>query len=377
MESSLVWSTRAIKGVPIFPARIVYKPAFFKMWSIGEVVVVLPFEPVIPIKSPRRKRSASSTSLQMVTPLARAACSKGASAGTPGLGTIRSCSRKEFSRWPPSSRLTPAARSGAIVSPISFSLRASVPVTFAPRSAQKSAVATPVLASPTTNKRLPRNSNGFGITLANENTLLPQFQGRQREQRKHQRRNPEPHDHFRFAPAKQLEMMVDGRHAEDALAAQLERAHLQNHRQGFQHKNSPNEEQQNLLLDDDGDHAEGPAQRERAHIAHKDFRGMRVVPQKAERRAYERAAKHRKLAHFRDVLNVEVRRPAEIAADISQHGQGARGDHRTADGEAVQPISQVDGIGRAHDDNADENEKRNKRQWPEMWRMHEGVKNEI
>src|SRR5213079_2400146 len=50
------------------------------------------------------------------------------------------------------------------------------------RAAQKSAVATPVLASPTTNKRLPRNSNGFGITLANENTLLPQFQGRQREQ---------------------------------------------------------------------------------------------------------------------------------------------------------------------------------------------------
>ena len=104
---------------------------------------------------------------------------------------------------------------------------------------------------------------------------------------------------------------------------------------------------------------------------------MRVVPQKAERRAYERAAKHRKLAHFRDVLNVEVRRPAEIAADISQHGQGARGDHRTADSEAVQTVSQVDGVGRADDYNADENEKGNKRQWPEMRRMHEGVKNEI
>ncbi len=69
-------STRAIKGVPIFPARIVEKPAFLKMCSINEVVVVLPFEPVMPIKRPCRKRSASSTSLQIVMPLGRVACSK-------------------------------------------------------------------------------------------------------------------------------------------------------------------------------------------------------------------------------------------------------------------------------------------------------------
>ena len=118
-------STRAIRGVPIFPARIVENPAFFKMCSIKEVVVVFPFEPVIPIKRPLKNRSASSTSLQMVTPFARAACSKGASAGTPGLGTIRSCSRNVFSRWPPNSSFTPAARSGAIASPISLSVRAS------------------------------------------------------------------------------------------------------------------------------------------------------------------------------------------------------------------------------------------------------------
>src|SRR5260370_15991653 len=87
MVLSLLCATREIRGVPIFPARIVEKPAFFKMCSIKEVVVVFPFEPVIPIKRPSRKRSASSTSLQMVTPFARAACSTGASAGTPGLGT--------------------------------------------------------------------------------------------------------------------------------------------------------------------------------------------------------------------------------------------------------------------------------------------------
>src|SRR5437660_3141794 len=284
MESPLVWSTHAIKCVPIFPARIVETPAFFKMWSISEVVVVLPFEPVIPIKRPFRKRSASSTSLQMATPFARAACSKGASAGTPGLGTMRSCSRNAFPRWSPSSRLTPAVRSGAIASPISFSVRASVAVTFAPRAAQKSAVATPVLANPTTSTRLPRNSNGFAINLAkffNRSASLPQLQRRQRKQRKNQRGDPKPHDHLRFAPTEQFEMMMNGRHAEDALAAQFERAHLQNHGKRFDDEDTADEKEQDFLLDDDRGGAQGSAQRQRSNVAHEDFGGMRVVPEKS------------------------------------------------------------------------------------------------
>src|SRR4029077_4228260 len=296
MVSSLVCSTRAISGVPIFPARIVEKPAFFKMCSTKDVVVVFPFEPVMPIKSPCRKRSASSTSLQMVTPFARAACSRGASAGTPGLGIIRSCSRNVFSRWPPSSRCAPAVRSGAIASPISFSGRASVAVTFAPRAAQKSAVATPVLASPTTSTRLPRNSNGFGINLTkflNRAAALPQLQRRQRKQRKNQRGDPKPHDHFRFAPTEQFEMVVNWRHPEDALAAQFERAHLQNHGKRFDDEDTADEKEQDFLLDDDRDGAQRSAQRQRANVAHEDFGGMRVVPEKSERCPDERAAEYR------------------------------------------------------------------------------------
>src|SRR5438445_9405465 len=252
MVSSLVCSTREIRGVPIFPARIVEKPASRKMCSIRVVVVVFPFEPVIPIKRPCTKRPASSTSLQMVTRLARAAFSIGASAGTPGLGIIKSCLRNVFSKWPPNSRLTPASRSGTSASPISASDRASVAVTWAPRAAQKSAVATPVRASPTTSTRLPRNSNGFAIFLTkkplNQNALLPQLQRRQRKEREYQRSDPEPHDHFRFAPTQEFEMVMDGRHAENALAAQLERTYLQDHRDGFQDKYAANKKQENLLL---------------------------------------------------------------------------------------------------------------------------------
>src|ERR1700722_13605430 len=142
----------------------------------------------------------------MVMPLAWAASKSGKSAGTPGLGIIRSCARKVFWWWPPSSSDTPAPRSCATLSPISASVRDSVAVTIAPRAAQNSAVATPVRASPTTSTRLFFNS----IEL-----LLPQFQGRQRKQRKNQRDDPEAHDYFRLAPAYQFEMMVDRGHAKN------------------------------------------------------------------------------------------------------------------------------------------------------------------
>ncbi len=58
---------------------------------MSEVVVVFPFEPVTPTSRPRRKRQASSISLQTGTPAARAATRAGWFAGTPGLGTTKSC----------------------------------------------------------------------------------------------------------------------------------------------------------------------------------------------------------------------------------------------------------------------------------------------
>src|SRR5712692_7854095 len=369
MVLSLVCSTRAIRGVPIFPARTVEKPAFFKICSIREVVVVFPFEPVIPIKRPCRKRSASSTSLQMVTPFARASCNNGASAGTPGLGTIKSCSRNVISRWPPSSRFTPAVRSGAIISPISFSVRASVAVTFAPRVAQNSAVATPVLASPTTSTRLPRNSNGFAIYLAkpaNQNDFLPQFQRRQRKQRKNQRGDPKPHDHFRFAPTEQFEMVMDGRHAEDALAAQFERTYLQNHGKSFNDEDTADEKEQDFLLDDDSDGAQCSSERQRANIAHEDFRGMRVVPEKPERSPHERPAEYGKFADARNVLNLEISGPAVVAAHVGQNRKRPRRDDRTADCQPIQPIRQVHRVGGTDNDDGRSHQEGHERQRPEV-----------
>src|ERR1700682_3457616 len=208
-------------------------------------------------------------------PITRAAASAGIISGTPGLGTIKSWSTKVCALWPPSSSVTPAARSFAAVSAICGSGRSSVAVTRAPRAAANRAVATPVRASPTTSTCLPASS----IPGLNS---LPQFQRRQGKQREDQRRDPEPHDNFRFAPSSQLEMMMQRGHAENTLPCQAERRHLQNHRKRFQHENAANKKQENFLLDGDRHHPDGPAERERSDVPHEYFRWSSVDTETSE-----------------------------------------------------------------------------------------------
>src|SRR5262245_17610553 len=101
---------------------------------------------------------------------------------------------------------------------------------------------------------------------------LTQLQRGQREQRKDQRDDPEARDDLRFRPASQLKMVVQWRHLEDPLLAQLVGAHLNDHRQRLHHKNAADERQQQLLLDNDGHRADGATERQRADVAHKNLR---------------------------------------------------------------------------------------------------------
>src|SRR6266568_2677056 len=376
MVFSLVFSTQEIKGVPMLPAKIVENPAVFRMCSMSEVVVVFPLDPVMPTSRPFRKRQASSISLQIVMLFERANRRSGASAGTPGLGMIKSASRTSSSRWPPSSKATPAFCKGTTASPSSFSARVSVAVTCAPRAAQNRAVATPVLARPTTRTRLFRSSMDADIFFSLLNSL-PQFQSRQCEQRKNQRGNPEAHDHLGFAPAQQFEMMMNRGHAKNAFPAQLERKNLQNDRQRLHHKDPAHKEQQNLLLDDDRNRSERSAKGQRPDVSHENLRGMRVVPEESQRSAHERAAKNGELADFGDVLNVEIRSPAKVAADVSKYGKSSRSDDGATDGEAVQTVSEIHGVRGTDNHQANKDEKRDKGQGPPIRRVHQRMNHEI
>ena len=117
-------------------------------------------------------------------------------------------------------------------------------------------------------------------------------------------------------------------------------------------EDAADEGQQQLLADDDGDRADGPAQGQRTDIAHEDLRRMGVVPEKADGGADHGAAEDGQLAHHGHALEFEVVGKDDVAADVGEHGQRAGGDDGAADGQPVQPVGQVDGIGGKDQDRA-------------------------
>src|SRR5882672_3026043 len=241
-------ATCALRGVPMLPPTTALKPPAVNMRPASVVVVDFPFVPVIATMRPVSQRDASSTSPITGMPALRAAATCGWVSGTPGLNTIKSALSKVSDRCSPSSRAMPASRRRCSSSVRSSLGRRSVSVTRAPRSASSSAAATPLRAPPTTVTFWPSTENGRAAPLCAFCSLLlsmslTQLQRRQAEQREDDSQNQKPGDHFRFAPADQLEVMMERRHLEHALAGHLERCHLDNHRQRFEHEHAADNRQ--------------------------------------------------------------------------------------------------------------------------------------
>ena len=91
----------------MFPPTSVGSPPAVRISPVSVVVVVFPFDPVMATIGPGRNCAASSISPITASPIARACTSIGASTGTPGLTTIRSCPRNVRSPCPPVSTVIP------------------------------------------------------------------------------------------------------------------------------------------------------------------------------------------------------------------------------------------------------------------------------
>src|ERR1700733_6342642 len=237
--------------------------------------------------------------------------SSGVSSGTPGLTTIRSCRRKVSRPCPPASTAMPSSMRGGISFASASALRTSDTVTWAPWRRRNSAAATPALPRPTPSTFFPfisMQTRGAGQVIVPRRLYpLSQLQCSECKECKHQRENPEARDHFRLRPPQQFEVMVQGRHAEDALAAaQLVAAHLQDDRHRLEIKDPADERQQQLLLDDHSDRGQRAAQRQRAHISHEDLRRMCVVPEKANARARHGPGKDGDFTHQRHTLQLKI-----------------------------------------------------------------------
>ena len=146
-------------------------------------------------------------------------------------------------------------------------------------------------------------------------------------------------------------MVVDRRHPEDPLAVgELEPADLEDDGEGLQDEDPAHDGQQDLLFRQDRDGAQRAAQGEGAHVPHEDLGGIGVVPEEPDAGADDRPAEDGQLPGSRHIGDLEVGGDLDVAGEVGEQQVGHETGDRRADGEAVQTVGEVDGVGGAHDD---------------------------
>src|SRR5688572_30573985 len=246
----------------MFPPTSTSRPAACSIRPITVVVVDFPLVPVTAMTGPFTQRHASSSSPIISTPRARAPSNTFCSSTTPGLATIRSAASSVAARCPPTSSSTPRSRRRPACSNVD---RVSVSITRAPRRTRSSAAAIPLRAAPTTTTRLPLTEKSPFATPS------PQFQRRQAEQRADDRDDHKAGDDLWLAPSTELEVVMHRRHLEDPLSGQLERGDLQDDGRGLHHEDAADDDEQELLLDQDGHRCQRSTEGERADVPHEDL----------------------------------------------------------------------------------------------------------
>src|SRR5439155_19660059 len=110
-----------------------------------------------------------------------------------------------------------------------------------PRSLRARATAAPLIPSPTTSARARSPTGEMAPDGRGEEVGIERTHGQGRAQ---PGENPEPHDHRRLRPAHELEVMVDGRHAEHAPVEEPEGGHLHDDRQGHDDEHAAHDRQE-------------------------------------------------------------------------------------------------------------------------------------
>src|SRR5580704_13057423 len=206
-------------AVPILPPSCASIPAEAARWAISAVVVDLPLVPVIATNGAsgaKRRRSRQNNSMSPITsmPASRAIstlqCGAGWVSGAPGvrISAAKFC-QDTFRR---SAVMKPAWAALATLSGLS-----SAAITSAPPAFNAWQLARPDPPRPNTATVLPENEVTGIMTFASA-----QLQGGEAGERQHHRDDPEADHDLRLGPAQLLEMMMDRRHPEDALARHLE-----------------------------------------------------------------------------------------------------------------------------------------------------------
>ena len=234
--------------MPILPPIATSWPKPVKRCAVSAVVVDLPLVPVMATKrdsgaTAARSRQKSSMSPMIGTPAALASatvqCGFGWVSGTPGAST--KAAKLDQSASCRSTMTIPAE--AAVSREACLSSQAA---TLAPPARRAWAASRPDAPRPNKARCLPAKEVR-GVMVAPSVSRFegggwaapppsPQLQRRESDQGQDESDDPEADDDLRLGPPQLLEMMVDRRHPEHALAGHLERGDLDDHRHGFEHE---------------------------------------------------------------------------------------------------------------------------------------------
>jgi hypothetical protein len=118
----------------------------------------------------------------------------------------------------------------------------------------------------------------------------------------------------------------------------------------FQHKNPADDAKQDLLLGNDGQRSQGASQRKGPHVSHEYLGGIGIIPEKTDARPDNGAAENGELARSRHIGDLQVTGDLDVACKVGEEQIGHEAGNGRTDGQPVQPVGEIDGIGRADDD---------------------------
>ncbi len=143
-------------------------------------------------------------------------------------------------------------------------------------------------------------------------------------------------------------MVVNRGHQEDALAGQLVITDLDHDRGGLDHEQAADDAQHQFMLGGHGHRTQGTAQGQRASVAHEDLGWRRVVPEEPHAPADDGGAEDGQLTRAGHEVDLQVLGKDEVADQVADDAKGSRCHHDRHDSQAIQTVSQVHGIGEAH-----------------------------
>src|SRR5690554_1912935 len=306
------------------------------------VTVLLALEPVIATIGASASRANNSMSPTTLTPASMAALIAGVAKAIPGLTINSPALLNNAASSSPKCRSAMGAKRLSLSSPGGLA-RVSQTANGKSRPARYRATDRPVAPSPTMIRCL-------SVVISDTLFSSTQLERGQTDQHQYHGNDPETHDDPRLGPTLQFEMVVNGRHTEHPATSQLERGHLDDYRQGLDHKDAAHDEQHDLLTDDHCDHAQRRTQGQCAHIAHEYLGRIGVEPEETEAGTNQRAAEDQQLARALHIGNQQILGELEVTRQVGKDAQRAAHHHRRQNCQAIQPIGQVDGIAGANDD---------------------------